>query len=1553
LFIDRRLSERKVQMLRNLGIRWQILSALALPVLVLGLISSQVTYQALVDMREANQSRDLAQAAGGFADLVGGLQAERALSVATVLGQTGAQTQLKTVRVAVDEGLAAIRSRVYSDSSSDAVKAVLARSASAHASLSALRSEVDTGKVQSRAIVARYSAVIVVDVEVPADLASTLRSQKAAANFQQFAQLSRAGEALAQEQLVGATAIMNGRADTVDQRELGAVEAAGQLALDAFARSASAAQQKALKAALAAPAARSLNLSTARAAFRFAGTVNRPDVRLADWTAITSAQLAALRGALNSVNADGVAVSSSEYNSARSKLQLTLGGAIAITLVTLLLALGLSRRIAAPLRRLTQAATQIRDELPKIVASAQTDEDFELDLPVVQIAGHNEVSRLAAAFVDVNAVTVAIAREQARLRAAVADMFVNVARRNQVLLSRQLSLIDQLERNEVNPDALEELFRLDHLATRMRRNAESLLVLAGIESGRRLREPMPLSDVVRTATSEIEHYSRVSLSLTVDPPVFAHLALPIAHLLAELLENATNFSDPGSTVVVMASPTDQGIRMTVADDGLGIPPEELLEINARIDEPPTAEALSSQRLGFFVVGRLAQRLDAKVTLTSGRARGTAVLVDLPSSLFVPGALGETTHDRPALREPVPTPALPSVPEQGGAPDRTPQPVAALTAGSPFVAAFPSPTTAEAPVPAMAAATLGTVPAAFNSAAFDAENALEPVWTPQPDLPPSDHTSAPAFERPASSGLPARRSAAPAADAPTVPQLLPLPSPPATVEPMPTTPIALPMAEPAATAVAPAPARGTSVEGAPEWAESDWAVSEWTPDEVAAPEPAASSAPVESRPAPPESGPSLFSGFRSRQAAVEPETTPAPPVDPPAARVAPPVVPNPSAAEPVTFLDSATAVDDWFEAAPATEPFAPSASSPEADQWQAWDEVASDESVPAEPAASPAVPAPATKQQDDEADPSLPARTSRASQSAPLPAASTETSVSWAAEPDLDESNSVAWTSPVDTYVADPIDARIDRSDRADLADLESDDYPTDFPAIPQTWTPEPVVFQTAAEDRTPEAEAWAPAPAAEIWAPEPAAGAPVSEPSPETWSAETRSAEPVVEAWAPEPAAEVWALEPAAEAWAPEPVAPPWTPGPAVQAWAPEPATDGWASEPAAEGWAPEPAAEAWVPEPATATWAPEPAAEAQAPETAAEVWAPEPAAEVWTPAPAVQAWAPEPEGEEPAAVWAAEPAVEAWTPEPVTTDWAPESTAAWAPEPTTEVWAPETEPESEPAPEAWAPEPAAEAWVPDAAPEAWNPEPAADAKAAESVPPAWGPEPEAWTPEPEPEPETKPAGVEPLKQTLSAAIDILPQRTSLRTALRRGRRKGDPQPSDRQPFNGGFDPIAPAREFARREGFGSTVEPEPAPAEPTGAAASGLVPEPTRTRESTGHAERRQYPRTGDQPSPEGRSALASEALTELSRLSSYSPTSMPSADSAGLQRRTPGDVPVDESVAPVESSGRTRTAASVRSMLAGFKAGVERGRTSPSANRPASPAMPPPPRASSTEEP
>ncbi|MCL2849761.1 MAG: ATP-binding protein [Micrococcales bacterium] len=310
-----------------------------------------------------------------------------------------------------------------------------------------------------------------------------------------------------------------------------------------------------------------------------------------------------------------------------------------VLLLGLLIAWLVARRVAVsitrPLSHLTKATATVRDQLPRLVEQVSVPgEGPDTELPQVPVETSDEIGRLAMAFNDVNATTIQVAQEQAALRGSIAEMFVNVARRDQVLLNRQLAFVDSLERSEEDPTVLANLFHLDHLATRMRRNAESLLVLAGIDSGRRLRESMPLSDVIRTASSEIEQYDRVELDLNVDPLMLGFNALPAAHMLAELLENASVFSEPDTPVEVSTGMEGQFVTVTVLDHGIGMTESELASVNDKLSSTSPTDALGAQRLGLFVVSRLARRLGASVEVRhSSQGSGTETIVHFPVALF--------------------------------------------------------------------------------------------------------------------------------------------------------------------------------------------------------------------------------------------------------------------------------------------------------------------------------------------------------------------------------------------------------------------------------------------------------------------------------------------------------------------------------------------------------------------------------------------------------------------------------------------------------------------------------------------------------------------------------------------------------------------------------------------------------------------------------------------------------------------------------------------------------------------------------------------------------
>jgi len=262
------------------------------------------------------------------------------------------------------------------------------------------------------------------------------------------------------------------------------------------------------------------------------------------------------------------------------------------------------------------------------------------------VANYDEIGEVATAFTAVHRSAVRLAAEQAMMRRAVNAMFVNLARRSQTLVERQLRLLDTLEAAETDPDQLSNLFRLDHLATRMRRNDENLLVLAGGDGSRRWPEPVSLAAVVLAAMAEIEQYPRIRHDVTGDVHVVGHAVADVVHLLAELLENATAFSPPDSTVTVTgwrgddrsgspaegAHPTGSGVTLVIQDHGIGMTADSVGAANQRLARPMAIDVAASERMGLVVVGHLAARHRIAVELR-GSTEGVTAYVWLPGQLL--------------------------------------------------------------------------------------------------------------------------------------------------------------------------------------------------------------------------------------------------------------------------------------------------------------------------------------------------------------------------------------------------------------------------------------------------------------------------------------------------------------------------------------------------------------------------------------------------------------------------------------------------------------------------------------------------------------------------------------------------------------------------------------------------------------------------------------------------------------------------------------------------------------------------------------------------------
>ncbi len=308
----------------------------------------------------------------------------------------------------------------------------------------------------------------------------------------------------------------------------------------------------------------------------------------------------------------------------------------AVLLLVLIATLAVARSLLLPLRRLRAGALDIATvQLPERVRQLGEAEDpaQSLDVAPIDVLSVDEIGQVARAFDQVHSEAVRLAGNEALLRRSFNAMFVNLSRRSQSLIERLVRMIDSLEQNEEDPDRLSNLFAMDHLVTRMRRNSENLLLLAGHESARKWSEPVLLADVARAATSEIEQYARVTLSVQPGVAVSGQAVSDVAHLLAEIIENATVFSPKDTQVRVSAQElASGGVLIQVSDSGVGVSDVRLAEMNYRLDNPPVIDVSVSRHMGLFAVSRLAERHGVRVRLRPGSPQGLTALVWLPDSL---------------------------------------------------------------------------------------------------------------------------------------------------------------------------------------------------------------------------------------------------------------------------------------------------------------------------------------------------------------------------------------------------------------------------------------------------------------------------------------------------------------------------------------------------------------------------------------------------------------------------------------------------------------------------------------------------------------------------------------------------------------------------------------------------------------------------------------------------------------------------------------------------------------------------------------------------------
>jgi signal transduction histidine kinase len=376
----------------------------------------------------------------------------------------------------------------------------------------------------------------------------------------------------------------------------------------------------------------------------------RAPVSDVDWKTTSSSVLTKLRG-LELASASSAQQRSKPIADGIIRRVVMSGGfGLGAIVVMVILSIWVGRSVIRELTKLKRAALELASErLPSVIRRLRRGEDVDVAAEAPSLSfGTDEIDQVGQAFNAARRTAIQGAVEEARLRNSISDVFINLARRNQALLHRQLSLLDSMERRVSEPDELDDLFRLDHLATRMRRHAEGLIILSGQAPGRGWRNPVPAVDVVRAAAAEVEDYARVTVTPMPRVAVAGQAVADLIHLLAELIENATLFSPPHTTVQVSGQLVAHGFAVEIEDRGLSMDPAALATANDRLANPPEFDLSNSARLGLFVVGRLARRHEVQVTLRTSPYGGTTAIVLVPGEIVVRDEGYELENRPPAL-----------------------------------------------------------------------------------------------------------------------------------------------------------------------------------------------------------------------------------------------------------------------------------------------------------------------------------------------------------------------------------------------------------------------------------------------------------------------------------------------------------------------------------------------------------------------------------------------------------------------------------------------------------------------------------------------------------------------------------------------------------------------------------------------------------------------------------------------------------------------------------------------------------------------------------------
>jgi Nitrate and nitrite sensing/HAMP domain/Histidine kinase-, DNA gyrase B-, and HSP90-like ATPase len=657
-------------MLGNLSLRPKIALILLLPVAALLLLAGLRIGSSVSTSRQAAQVRGLTEFALRGTALAHELQRERGLTLGGLLADR-ADPNLRGQRTATDAALAAYRDSAGGldvDALAPAAADELASAGSRLEGLAALRRDVNRGSIAPAAALDYFNTTIADLLNTNRGLVSGIADPQLAQRVGVFVALSRIKELAALERELVSEVLDRGRFAPGQFRRFTSTLSTRAVLLSEFRAAADDRQRALFVDTLVGPEVQRARELQAKAVASEGAA--RLEVDPAEWWTVNSAEIDLLRRVEDRLGAAAVDASRADETTARTRAAVDAAGVLLVLALAVGLSLIVVRSLLRPLGLLRSSAEEVaHSQLPGVVERLQKAEPVDLNAETrpIGIRDRDEIGQVARAFDAVHSTAVRVAAEQAALRRSVADMFLSLGRRLQALVHRQLELLDELERTEADPEQLRSLFRLDHLATRMRRNAENLLVLSGAEPVRRWSDPVPLPRVIRAASAEIEDYNRVGLMPMADVRVVGHAVSDLVHLLAELIENAAAFSPPGTRVQVAGEPAAHGYLLEIEDQGIGMSDEELAVANEQLARPASIDLASAQRLGFYVVGRLAARHGVKVRLRRSWFGGVAALVLLPPALLG----GPETEMEPAGRPGGGQPVVGPPPEGSGEPQGGP------------------------------------------------------------------------------------------------------------------------------------------------------------------------------------------------------------------------------------------------------------------------------------------------------------------------------------------------------------------------------------------------------------------------------------------------------------------------------------------------------------------------------------------------------------------------------------------------------------------------------------------------------------------------------------------------------------------------------------------------------------------------------------------------------------------------------------------------------------------------------------------------------------------